>query len=130
MNQISIYIVDDHKLMRTLFKSMLKSEEEFVIIGEAAMGDDDAIEEINVLNPDILLIDQNLIGKSGLEVIEAIQNETYNTKSILMSMDKMIAYKNECEKLAVNGTMSKSNSKENIIKIIKKVASGKNHYDK
>lgn len=124
MNPISIYIVDDHKPMRNLFKAMLKEDKK----GETDNGDT-AVKQIIMLNPDILLIDQNLVGKSGLDVIKTIQTALCDTNSILMSMGNLFSYKNDCKKLTVNGLMSKTNSKWEIINIIKRVASGEKYYD-
>ena len=66
MKPISIYIVDDHRTMRTLFRAMLRGDDELVVVGDS--GDaEQGIEQIKELNPDILLVDQNLTGSSGLD---------------------------------------------------------------
>ena len=129
MNRISIFIVDDHKPMRTLFKAMLNSEKMIRVVGEESKGDD-AVKQVIALNPDILLIDQNLLGLSGIDTIKQIKcKKECTTKSILMTMGDLLLYKKDCESIGVDGVMSKSNSKEEIIKIIKRVAQGKSHYD-
>lgn len=69
---IKALIVDDERLARGELKSLLQSED-IEIIGEAANGDE-AIQLIEKLQPELVFLDIQMPGKTGFEVLEALDN--------------------------------------------------------
>jgi two-component system, LytTR family, response regulator len=68
-------IADDERPVRTYTKHILKQYEEvFHIIGEAADGEE-AIEKINTLQPDIVFLDIQMPGITGLELIQHLHHQ-------------------------------------------------------
>lgn len=72
MEQYKIVIADDHPLAREGIRSILESDESFLIIGEAADGHE-ALEICKELQPDLLLLDINMPKLSGLEAVRKIR---------------------------------------------------------
>jgi two-component system response regulator DevR len=68
---IRLLIVDDHEMVREGLKAMLVSEPDFAIVGEAANAAQ-ALELVERLRPDILLLDVRLPGVSGIEVCRRV----------------------------------------------------------
>ena len=68
MNQLSLLIVDDEALARRLSREYLKKYNDIKIVGECDNGLD-AIEAINTLNPDLILLDILMPKLTGLEVL-------------------------------------------------------------
>lgn len=62
-----ILIVDDEQLARERLKRILEEQNEHQVIGEAASGQE-ALQAIDALNPDIVLLDIRMPGMDGLEV--------------------------------------------------------------
>ena len=69
---IKILIADDHSMVREGFRQLLQLEDEFEVVGEAANGEA-ALELINELQPDVILLDINMPKKNGLEVLEVLR---------------------------------------------------------
>jgi two-component system, NarL family, nitrate/nitrite response regulator NarL len=72
MKQYKIVIADDHPLAREGIRSVLESDESFLIIGEAADGQG-ALELCKELQPDLLLLDINMPKLNGLEAVRKIR---------------------------------------------------------
>jgi len=69
---IRILIVDDHEVVREGLRSILATDPEFELIGEAADGGE-AIRLAAELEPDIVLMDLSMPGIGGIEAIERIK---------------------------------------------------------
>lgn len=72
MKPIRLAIVDDHALFRAGLISLLKSMEEFDVVGEAADGEE-ACELVRRVKPDILLLDVNMPGLGGVATVERLR---------------------------------------------------------
>jgi len=71
---ISVYIVDDHPILRQGLAGLLSVAEDISIIGDAASGEA-AIDEVMDLRPDVILMDLRLPGISGAETTEKILDQ-------------------------------------------------------
>jgi len=72
MKRIRLLIVDDHALFRAGLIGLLNDMAEFEVVGEAANGKD-AIELVREQKPDVLLLDVNMPGLSGVDVVEELK---------------------------------------------------------
>jgi two-component system KDP operon response regulator KdpE len=70
MNSASILIVDDEPQIRRVLRATLSSQG--YTVAEARTGDD-ALEQIRGQRPDLILLDVNMTGRSGLEVCREIR---------------------------------------------------------
>jgi DNA-binding NarL/FixJ family response regulator len=70
-NPIRIVLIDDHKLVRSSWKILLESNEQFKIVADFEYGADTG-ELVNQLNPDIVLVDINMTPKNGLDLTESL----------------------------------------------------------
>lgn len=70
--KISILIADDHSMIREGLKQLLELEQNFNVIGFADNGRK-AIDKINELHPDILLLDVNMPVLGGIETLAEIR---------------------------------------------------------
>ena len=72
--KVRIVVVDDSAFMRKAISMMLEEESTFEIVGTATNGED-AFKLVKTLKPDIITLDIEMPGMSGLEVLERIMNE-------------------------------------------------------
>ena len=70
---INVMLVDDQNLVRKGVRSLLELSEEIEVIGEAADGAE-AIKTIPEVNPDVVLLDMRMPGKSGLDVLRELSD--------------------------------------------------------
>jgi len=70
-NKQRILLVDDHEVVRLGLRSLLERHPNFEVIGEAGSARE-ALEQVNILNPDVVVMDIRLPGASGIEACEEI----------------------------------------------------------
>ena len=70
-HSIRVLVVDDHPVVRRGIKSLLAEEEGIDVVGEAVNGRE-AVEQVESLNPDVILMDLVMPEMSGIEAIQRI----------------------------------------------------------
>lgn len=80
-----VLVVDDHPLMRRGIRQLLEMDEGFAVVGEASSGTE-AISLANRLNPDLILLDLNMKGMSGLDTLNALRREGVNARIIVLTV--------------------------------------------
>ncbi|AIN18496.1 MULTISPECIES: nitrate/nitrite response regulator protein NarP [Yersinia] len=81
----TIMIVDDHPLMRRGIKQLLELDSNFNVIAEANCGSD-AITKAAACQPDVILLDLNMKGMSGLDTLKALRNEGIDARIIVLTV--------------------------------------------
>lgn len=84
MTPLRILIVDDHDVMRDGLRSLLESRPGWQVCGEAA-NSTDAVEQAKTLRPDVVVLDINMPGFSGLEAVPRIRKETPRSEVLILS---------------------------------------------
>lgn len=84
MSVLRIIIVDDHPLFRQGVVDFLSVDPKIKVIAEAENGEV-ALEIIRKMNPDLAIVDVNLPGLNGQQVVRQVQEEKLNTKIILLT---------------------------------------------
>ena len=83
---VRLLIVDDHHIFREGLKSLLESEEDILIAGEAGDGHQ-AIEMVKSLNPDVVLMDINMPGMNGIQTTREILKDHPDVRIIGLSIN-------------------------------------------
>src|SRR5512138_3102417 len=73
LSKIRVIVADDEAPARARLRNLLKQEPEFVLIAECANGRQ-AVESILGEKPDLVLLDMQMPGLSGLEVCDALKS--------------------------------------------------------
>ena len=120
---IKILIADDHALLRQGIKRVLNFEEDFEVVGEAEDGQETLARTL-VLQPDILLLDLNMPGLSGLEVTRQLQAAKSRTKIIVLTIHDSDNYVLELLKNGALGYLLKDVEPTMLIKAIHVVNEG------
>jgi DNA-binding NarL/FixJ family response regulator len=85
MEQISIFLVDDHQLVRDGIKALLTGLTDIVIIGEANSGRE-LMDQIGHTTPDIILMDISLPDISGIDLTKQLHRDYPRVKILILSM--------------------------------------------
>jgi two-component system response regulator DevR len=123
-----ILIVDDHEVVRLGLKSMLENYPGFEVVGEAGNAKD-AIQQVILHKPDIVLMDIRLPGTSGIEATEEITSKHPNVKVIMLTSyaeDEMLF---SAIKAGASGYVLKQVNMEDLVKSIEAVARGEASLD-
>lgn len=128
MNAVSkILLVDDHPLMRRGIGQLLNLEDCFEVIGEASNGID-AIALANELEPDVVLLDLNMKGMSGLDTLKAMRKEGIDSQIIILTVSDNPADIDALVKAQADGYLLKDAEPDELIELLKQAREGKTVY--
>ncbi len=82
---IRILIVDDHPMVTEGIQAILETYDDISVVGTLGNGQD-AVIRVNELQPDVILLDLNMPGLSGLNATEMILEERPDTRILILSM--------------------------------------------
>jgi two-component system NarL family response regulator len=82
---IRVVIVDDHPMVAEGIQSILESYDDITVVGLLSNGQD-AVNQVTTLAPDVLLLDLNMPGVSGLIATEMILEARPETRILILSM--------------------------------------------
>jgi two-component system, NarL family, invasion response regulator UvrY len=122
-NQLKIFIADDHLLIREGLKKLLLYETDLKIVGEAD-NPDETISFITQNEVDILVLDINLPGKSGLDILKQLKMFKPDLHVLILSMYSEEQYAERSLKAGAAGYLTKESATDELINAIRKVAKG------
>jgi DNA-binding NarL/FixJ family response regulator len=118
-----VFIVEDHPVFREGLVRMLSTEKDLEVCGEA--GDYEVgLKSIQRFRPDIVLVDLELPGKSGLDLIKKIRSSKLPVKLLVVSMYDEALYADRVLRAGGDGYIMKEESPEEIIHAIRDVLDG------
>ncbi len=120
---IRILIADDHPIVRLGLKTLFAKEQDFEIVGEAGDGQD-ALRQIQELDPDIMLSELRLPAVDGLGMLQALQTMNARARVIVLTSSDDKNEFVQAMKLGCCGIVLKQTAPELIIKSIRKVSGG------
>ena len=120
---IKILLADDHELVRTGIEAILNACDDICVVGVAKSGEE-AVEKVSVLSVDVVLMDIDMPGISGVEACCQILQNNAEAKIIVISVNNNSHIPPELFKLGVSGFISKESPVEEMINAIRKVVSG------
>jgi two-component system response regulator DevR len=81
---ISVYILDDHEVVRQGLRTLLESSGDIVVVGESGSAAD-AANRIPALRPEVAVLDGRLPDGSGIEVCRAIRSVDPTIKALILT---------------------------------------------
>jgi DNA-binding NarL/FixJ family response regulator len=121
---VSIFLADDHQVVRQGVRSLLEAQPNFTVVGE---GDDglDTLAQVERLKPDVLLLDLMLPGLNGLEVARQVQQRSPKTRVLILSMHENEAYVLQALRNGAAGYVLKQSSAATLIQAVTEVSQGR-----
>jgi DNA-binding NarL/FixJ family response regulator len=118
-----IFIVDDHPVFREGLAGLVRRETDLTICGEADNARH-AIRDIERLQPDLVLVDIGLPGRSGLELIKDLRALSPDLAVLVISMHDETLYAERVLRAGGRGYLTKQEGPEKILQAIRQVLSG------
>jgi len=119
-----VFVVEDHPLVRTGLTSLINRQQDLAVCGEAADAET-ALGSICSLEPDAVVVDISLPGKSGLELIRDIKARYPQLPVLVLSMHEETVYAERALRAGAAGYVLKSEASETVIGAIREVLRGR-----
>lgn len=120
---ITVLLVDDHTLFRSGIRSLLQRHADFTVLGEASDGIE-GIKRAKQLQPDVVLLDLNMPGMSGVETLQLLLQDRPGMAVIMLTVSE------EAEDLALalqsgaRGYLIKNIDADYLVRAIRRAAAG------
>lgn len=125
--KINIVLADDHVLVRNGIKSMLESDPDIYVVGEAGNGRE-ALEVAKNLHPDILVLDIRMPEMTGLEAVAQLEDYAPDTKAVILSMHDSEEYVLQALDAGAYGYLLKDTDKTEFVKALKQIHAGNKYF--
>jgi len=127
MNNINVILVEDLKIIRVGIKSLLRDVENITVIGDVENANG-LFQLLKNVVPDILILDIQLPGMSGVEITKVIKKDFPTIKILILSAsyDEGVVF--HAIKSGVNGFLNKNVSKDELIVALESISAGKEYF--
>jgi two-component system, NarL family, invasion response regulator UvrY len=120
---IKVLVADDHAVVRRGLRQILAETPDILVGGEAA-GGADVLRLVRTERWDVVVLDINLQGANGLEILAEIRRERPELPVLILTVYSEEQYALRAVKAGAAGFLTKESAPENLIEAVRKVASG------
>lgn len=121
MPAIKVLIVDDHQVVRSGLRHMLDMEDDIQVVGEAVNADE-AFTQIDLLRPDVVLMDIKMPGMNGIEATRIVKEKQPSCNVIMLTLYE--EHMAEAIEAGASGYLLKDVKREDLSQAIKAVYQG------
>src|ERR1700732_1756740 len=122
-----ILIADDHEVLRRGIRTMLESEKEWEVCGEAFDGQE-VVEKAATLNPDLVILDINMPVLNGVAAVRQILRNRPQTKILVFSVHDSDQTVREILSAGAHGYLSKAKAGQELVQVVKLLLSGETFF--
>jgi DNA-binding NarL/FixJ family response regulator len=120
---IRVVVVDDHAVVRAGLASLLASAGDIACVGEAADGTT-ALEVVQQLDPDVVLLDLSMPGKDGVATIQDMRARNLRARVLVLTSFAHTDLVLDAVRAGADGYLLKESEAESILQGIRTVAAG------
>lgn len=119
----SIFLIDDHPLVRAGLRALISAEKDLAVIGETDRFQG-AVDAVKAADPDLVLLDLTLPDGSGYVLLKDLRAADVKCPVLVLSMHAEDAFAERALKSGAKGYIMKQAPPENVIKAIREVLDG------
>lgn len=127
MSECRVLLVDDHPLMRRGIHQLLSFEDEFEVVAEASNGAD-AVAMNHEHKPDLVLLDLNMKGMSGLDTLNALRADDCDAAIVILTVSDSPADIEAIVKAGADGYLLKDTEPDELVELLKSSLRGNKAY--
>ncbi|RWR01383.1 response regulator [[Pantoea] beijingensis] len=122
----SIFIVDDHPIIAMGVRALLRSHGYNVVsVVDNGLA---VIAGVGLHRPDLIIMDLNIPGRDGIQIIESLKRINKDQKIIVLTALESEYHRQRCRQFGVEGFIYKSNEINTLLEAIPKVEQGQYVY--
>ena len=121
---VSVVLVDDHAVVREGYRRLLERTGDISVIAEASTGEE-AYRVVSEMQPDVTVMDINLPGIGGIEVVRRIVSRQPEARILMFSMHEDTVFSSRALQAGARGYVTKSAAPEVLVEAVRLVAAGK-----
>lgn len=125
---IRVLIVDDHAIVREGLRSVLETQADITVIGEAVDGVQ-AIAQAQALHPDVILMDLIMPEMNGVEALERLRQLKIESRVLVLTSSLQDEWVQRALKAGAQGYVLKASKTSDLIHAIQRVAQGQRALD-
>jgi len=122
----SLILADDHPIVRQGLRQIIEREADMNLLLECSDGVS-AFSETIANNPDVLILDIDMPGKNGLEVLKSLHEAAFAGKVVVMTVHSDEEFFDEALRLGAHGYVLKDSAVEDVVTAIRAVCAGQNY---
>ena len=123
---ITVFLVDDHELVRTGIKRILDDIRGIKVVGDADNGED-AVAYCRKNSPNIVLMDMNMPGIGGLEATKKVLRYNPDVKVIVLTVHTENPFPTKVMQAGASGYLTKGAGPDEMVNAIRMVHSGQRY---
>lgn len=120
-------LVDDHPLLRRGINQLLSFEDEFEVVAEASNGNE-AIALAHEVEPDMILLDLNMKGLSGLDTLKALRTDGSAATIVILTVSDSAADIEAIVRAGADGYLLKDTEPDELVALLKEAIAGSKAY--
>lgn len=126
IGKVSIFIADDHQVVREGIRSILTQKRRFVVVGEADNGEE-ALRGVLEIKPDLVILDISMPKLNGITVTKRVLETLPDTKILILSMHAEVQSAIEAFRAGALGYVLKDSAHGELIDAVLRVADGRKY---
>lgn len=123
----TVFIIDDHPVIRLAIRMLLEHEENFKVVGETDNGCD-AIQMVRECMPDLIILDISIPKLDGLEVLCRFNAMNASMKTLVLTAQSPTLFATRCMRSGADGYVCKEGDLSELMSAIRAVLSGYNYF--
>lgn len=120
---IRVLLADDHAVLRAGLKALLDAEPDIEVVGEAGTGEE-ALERVDALKPDIVVMDLSMPGEGGLAATRQLAAREEAPRVLVLTMHPEEDYLMPVLEAGGSGFVRKTSADEDLTRAIRTVSRG------
>ena len=123
MSQIRLLIVDDHEVVRLGLRTLLESEPDLKMVAEAGTAEE-ALVQVENHRPDVVILDIQLPGRSGLDACRDIRRQFPQTKVVMLTSSANESFAVEALSAGASGYVLKQVGSDELVRAVRAAYKG------
>lgn len=123
MGKMRVLLADDHAVLRAGLRSLLSSQPDMEVVGEASTGAE-AVHQARELEPDVVLMDITMCGPDGVDAVREIRSTLPETRVLALTMHDNIDYLRQVLSAGGSGYVLKKAADTELLSALRAVYQG------